>query len=607
MLETYDRYLSGMPILESVVENLAEHSQLSSILSTGGLASKFLQFDRIQELYARVQGANHESWFEAVLQEMQVSFCVAETDLRRVPKHGGLLAVSNHPFGMLDGAVLGALLTRVRSDVKIMTNFLLAGVAELQRHCIFVDPFNETGSVERNRLAMREALLWLRGGHGLAVFPAGEVSHLQLSAGGVTDPKWNPMIACMARRTTAAVLPVFFCGRNSMTFQTLGLLHPSFRTAWLPNEFLSQKGKTPDVRIGTAIPSRTIIGLPSDEIAIEYLRRRTFLLSQRRRPRPVQSPFISNFPLLRKRSEPIAPESEARLLLEEIEQLSPEQQVEDTGEFSVYVASASSIPKVLHDLGRLREITFREVGEGCGHSLDLDQFDNHYLHVFLWDKQRQRIAGAYRMGVCPEILKTRGPRGLYTSTLFHLDDRFFERLGPALELGRSFVVPEYQRQFAPLLLLWRGIAKYVSRHPGTPVLFGAVSISNRYSEASRELIVRYFESRRNEEISRFVHPRRPFRTFQFKRWDYAGTCRVLRDLGDLGDLVSDLETDSKTLPILFRQYAKLGGTFLAFNVDRSFADALDGFVVLDLRKTDPVALERYMGKEGLQNFRRFHG
>lgn len=169
------------------------------------------------------------------------------------------------------------------------------------------------------------------------------------------------------------------------------------------------------------------------------------------------------------------------------------------------------------------------------------------------------------------------------------------------------MAPEYQRQFAPLLLLWRGIAKYVSRNPGTPVLFGAVSISNRYSAASRELIVRYFESRRNEEISRFVHPRRPFRTFQFKRWDYAGICRVLRDLGDLGDSVSDLETDSKTLPILFRQYAKLGGTFLAFNVDRNFADALDGFVVLDLRRTDPVALERYMGKEELQDFRRFHG
>lgn len=197
--------------------------------------------------------------------------------------------------------------------------------------------------------------------------------------------------------------------------------------------------------------------------------------------------------------------------------------------------------------------------------------------------------------------------GLYTSTLFHFEAGFFNKLDPALELGRSFVVPEYQRQFGPLLLLWKGIGSYISTHPETPILFGAVSISNRYNVASRELIVRYFESRQVDELARFVRPKRPFRALPFQPWDCAGTSRALRDLQDLGDSVSDLETDAKTLPILFRQYAKLGGTLLAFNVDRHFSHVLDGLVLLDLRRTDSLALERYMGKEGLEHFRRFHG
>jgi putative hemolysin len=259
--------------------------------------------------------------------------------------------------------------------------------------------------------------------------------------------------------------------------------------------------------------------------------------------------------------------------------LTPGHRVEETAEFSVFVARASEVPHILQEIRRLREITFREAGEGCGRSRDLDLFDDYYLHVFLWDKRRQRVAGAYRMAVCPKILSTRGPGGLYTSTLFHYQPEFFEKLGPALELGRSFVVGEYQRKFPALLLLWKGIAGYIARHPQTPVVFGAVSISSRYNSASRELIFRYFESRRCEGISGFVRPRRPFRPHPFQPWDCAGTSRVLQDLGDLGASVSDLEIDAKGIPILVRHYLKLGGTVLAFNVDSNFSDVLDGLVV----------------------------
>ena len=206
----------------STAQNLAEHLEGSGAsIPTKRLIAKFLPLQKIQDLYECVQTANSGSWFDALLKEMRVSLCVDERDFGRIPKSGPVLVVSNHPFGILDGAVLGALIGRARSDAKILTNFLLKGVTELQDRCIFVDPFDQPGSAERNRLALGEALLWLRSDHMLAIFRAGEVSHLQLTRGEVTDPKWNPMIARLARRTGAGVLPVFFRGRNSLAFHAL--------------------------------------------------------------------------------------------------------------------------------------------------------------------------------------------------------------------------------------------------------------------------------------------------------------------------------------------------------------------------------------------------
>lgn len=601
------RYSKAMLESEAARENLAATSQRSvALLPASGLVAKFLPLEEINNLYGRVQQSSGDSWFENLLEEMQVTFSVDERDLSRIPTTGAALAVANHPFGLLDGAILATLLSRVRRDVKIMTNFLLSGVPELRDRCIFVDPFSETGSIERNRGALKQALLWLKRGHLLGVFPAGEVSHLQLPRGEITDPRWNPMVARLARICHAVVLPVFFCGRNSIAFQTLGLMHPRLRTAWLMNEFLKQTGKTVQVRIGSTVSSNTLDAMQRDEEAIQYLRRRTYLLAERARNAPAFSRF-ANLQLPRKSHEPIADAAPRERLIAEIEALSCEQCLEQTRDMSVYIAQAQQIPCLLEELGRLREITFREVGEGTGRSRDLDGFDEYYLHVFLWDNAKQQPVGAYRMGNCPDILASRGPSGLYTSTLFRYQTEFFEKLGPAVELGRSFVLPEYQRQFAPLLLLWKGIACHISEYPQTPVLFGAVSISSRYSAASRELIVRYFESRQREEMAKFVRPRRPFRSFRLRPWDFAAIGRSLHDLEDLGDSVSDLENDAKGIPILFRQYAKLGGTMLAFNVDRNFSNALDGLVFVDLRRTPTSALERYMGKQGVRRFREYHG
>jgi len=225
----------------------------------------------------------------------------------------------------------------------------------------------------------------------------------------------------------------------------------------------------------------------------------------------------------------------------------------------------------------------------------------------LWHKTRQELVGAYRAGNTAEILAEHGIGGLYTSTLFRYDEKIFQKLGPALELGRSFVRPEYQRQYAPLLLLWKGIARMVARRPEVPVLFGAVSISNDYSAASREMIYRFFEAHMQEdELAGLIEPRRPFRPGLLRRWDCSGMHRALRDLDELSQPITDVEADGKGLPILLRQYAKIGGKLLGFNVDRKFSNVLDGLVVVDLRQTEPAVLERYMGREDAARFRQVH-
>ena len=333
----------------------------------------------------------------------------------------------------------------------------------------------------------------------LAVFPAGEVSHIHLRQMEIVDPEWNLAAARIIRLTGAEALPVFFEGRNSVTFQAMGHLHPGLRSTWLLNEFLGQKGKKVEVRIGSAVPAEVVRHAGTAQEATNYLRWRAYLLAQRGGHRFKVPPMLQSvLPRLQQKNEPVAAGVTRDALIKELESFRPEQLLEENREFSVYLAEAGSIPNFMRELGRLREITFRSVGEGTGKSTDLDGFDAYYKHVLLWSKHNLELVGAYRMGVTSEILPSLDIAGLYTSTLFRYDPRFFQQLGPALELGRSFIRPEYQRQYAPLLMLWKGIGRYLAAHPELAVLFGAVSISSRYNRVSRELIVRFFQARERQ-------------------------------------------------------------------------------------------------------------
>lgn len=299
--------------------------------------------------------------------------------------------------------------------------------------------------------------------------------------------------------------------------------------------------------------------------------------------------------------ESIAAPADPAQVRAEIARLAQESPLASQGRFDVYLAPAGAIPAILHEIGRLREISFRAVGEGSGKALDLDRFDPHYLHLFLWDREAEAIAGAYRLGRTDHLLAEFGPSGLYTSTLFSFESAFLQFLDPALELGRSFVAPDYQRSIHPLGLLWRGIGQFVARYPRYARLFGPVSISHDYSPISQDLIVRFLrDKKQNGRIASWVQPFHPYaHPSDIPAGDISAN---LHSIEEVSAAIAEVEPDGKGVPVLLRQYMKLNATLLEFNVDPDFANVLDALVLVDLREAPAAALSRYMGNEGYAHF-----
>ncbi|MES1260397.1 MAG: lysophospholipid acyltransferase family protein [Acidobacteriota bacterium] len=556
--------------------------------------NRLLQIDKLERLCGSARARGEFS--RELLSELNVDIKVTGADLEKIPRTGGVIAVSNHPFGLLDGAILTDLLTRLRPDFRVLTNHLLSELPEIARHAVFIDPFGRPESRGANSRGLKQALMHVKRGGMLLIFPAGEVSHFNFRSGAIRDPRWHSTAARLVRLTGARVLPILIRGANGIPFQLLGMVHPRLRTAALPAELLNKRGRAVEVRIGALIQAARIEALPGDEAAIRYLRLRTDLLARR---------GLTAIQTVDAPANGAAPKP-AGEIAREVAGLPAQCLLEQARDLEVYLADAPRIPLVLEEIGRLREVTFRAAGEGTGKPADLDRFDPHYLHLFVWNREKRESVGAYRVGDVPRLLARFGRKGLYTDSLFRFRAGFVENLGPAFEMGRSFIRPEYQRQFAPLMLLWKGIGVYVSRRPEYSTLIGAVSVSNQYTRTSRELIARFFERKALLSDQGTVKARRPLRGNFVEKRETQALCSLLPDVEDLSAPIADLEPDGKGIPILVRQYVKLGGRLLAFSVDPQFGNTLDGFVRVDLRQTAPEILSRYMGKDGARDFLSWH-
>ena len=557
-----------------------------------GALQRLLLIDRFESLYQEVRSdASAGSFVEHFLHRLQVKPKVSAGDLAMIPKTGPAVVVANHPFGLIEGAILLHVISSVRPDTKVLANHLLATIPEALPHCIFVDPFGTDRSTRFNQKGLKDTLAWLKQGRVLIVFPAGEVAHLNLRERAVVDPDWNVNVARIVRMTRAEVVPVFFVGANRAAFQLLGLLHPRLRTAMIAHEFLNKSKRTLELRIGASIGPEKLKIYQDDLALIRYLRHRTYLL-QNRVASAAPKRVVHAVPQLVREE----------LLSAEVSRLHADRTLVQNEEFQVLFGRMHELPNVVREIGRLRETTFRQVGEGSGKSVDLDSFDEYYWHMFLWSRRAGEIVGAYRLGPSEEILTRFGPKGFYTSRLFAWKTSFLDRIRPAVELGRSFVRPEYQRSFAPLLLLWKGIGQFLLRYPQYKILFGPVSISNDYSSTARQLMVKFLSAYcQSPDLAPLVEARNPFRQQNPKLADDLISSGAT-DLEEVSAMVADIEADRKGMPILLKHYLKLGGQLTAFNVDPQFSDALDGLIVVDLRKTNVRVLERYMGKEGAAAF-----
>lgn len=568
---------------------------------------RILALDELERRYGRLPPCRDALEFiERALAELQVDVRVEQGELEGVPKHGATIVCANHPFGAVEGLILARELRKLRPDVKILVNSLLERIVELRELFLAVDVF---AGDERagNARALRAAIRHLEQGGLLVVFPAGEVSSLKFSTREVTDPPWSASVARMALRTGAATCPAYFDGRNGALFQLAGLVHPRLRTALLPRELVNKRGRTLALRMGRPIAAAELAQLADDAARTDYLRLRTYALGAFTRPAKDQA-RARRIAARAARSTPVplAPAGARTDWERELARLPSDSKLASQNCLAAHLARAEEIPALLLEIGRQREMAFRAVGEGTNRSRDLDRHDEHYRHLVLWDERQGRVAGAYRLGATDELLRGDDVSGMYTASLFHYDRATLGQFEPALELGRSFVAADYQKSYAPLLTLWKGIGAHVARNPRYRHLYGPVSISADYHPLSRQLIAQYLQRHRAAPANSGFKPRTPL---ELRRVQGLEPGRISELLGrglDLSALVCDLERGQKDVPVLLREYLKLGGQVVALNVDPDFNDALDALLVVDLARTEERLLRRYLGDEGSRSFLAHH-
>lgn len=577
-------------------------------LMVAPVLERLMGISRINQVYDASKGADSPDEFSRrVLSCINVNYEIPEKELESLQKlEGPVLVVSNHPFGGIEALIMIRLLSRIRPDYKILANFLLLRIPELKPKFLGINPFGTKESVRENLASTRESIRVLKEGGLLAVFPAGEVSARKLPRKQVKDKAWDASIARIAKNTGATVVPIYFEGGNSNLFHFIGMLSMRLRTLFLIRELVYPAFNRVKFKIGKPIPPARLAEFTHEQALIEYLQSKTYLIGYhlthphirlKRIRAAVQKPGM----------EKIIPPIDSAILTKEISQLSEDNLLVDKGEMQVFQAEARDIPQTLREIGRLREIAFRASGEGSGKAVDLDIYDDYYIQLFVWNKEKQEVVGGYRIGKSDEILNRFGKSGLYTISLFKIKYELFDQIGPSLEMGRSFVREEYQKSYLPLMLLWMGIGHFVQRNLKYRFLFGPVSITNDFHTASQSLLISFLrQNSLHAGLKDLVSPRKNFKGDSRLGHPKFYNAFSIQNLNDVQELISEIETQNLKVPILLKHYLKLGGQLLAFNVDPDFNNVVDGLIIVDLSRTEKKMLEKYMSKAGVEEYIQYH-
>ncbi len=537
---------------------------------------KLLHQDQVNDFLKHHNTKHSFEFIDAVFEYFNFSYSVSARDRANIPAEGRVVIIANHPIGSLDGLAILRLVSEVRADVKIVANDMLMAFSGLHPLLVPLDNIGAAGA----RKSIKAALAALEREEALIVFPAGEVSRARPT--GVRDLKWRPGFLHFARRTNAPVLPVHISAKNSLLFYGASMLFKPLGTALLAHEMFNKHSRVIQFKVGELIPPSSLKSKEiTDKTLVKRLKRHLYKVGQRRNPM-----FVTE--------RTVAHPEDRQELQEELKSAQLLGQTRDNNR--IYLFDSAPNSAVMREIGRLREVTFRKVGEGTGSRCDLDEFDSHYRHLVLWDLERLEIAGAYRIGEGKAILSAKGERGFYTRSLYTFKPEFEQCLAQSVELGRSFVNPAYWGK-ASLDYLWQGIGAYLAHHPEVRYLIGPVSMSAEYPRELVDLLVVFYQTYHRCEHT-YVQALQPYEMDELANRRLQAQFEGLEREAAF-DLMQRAFTEAGfKLPVLFKQYAALfeGGGFqsLAFSIDPDFGDCLDGLCMADLHKLKPSRRKRYI-------------
>ncbi len=548
--------------------------------SMGWVLMKLLNISTMNKIYDRNKHLSDLEFINALLDEFEINFEIPEEDLKRLPKTGPFITISNHPLGGIDGILLLKLLLEHRPDFKIIANFLLHRIEPLKPYVMPVNPFEERKDAKSSVMGFKASLTHLREGHPLGIFPAGEVSTYR-DGKLVVDRPWEVAAMKLVKKAEVPIVPIYFHAKNSKFFYRLAKLSDTLRTAKLPSELLTQKGRVIKVRIGNPIGLEDQQEHESLEAFTEFLRKKTYVLANPFQKKKLLDTLPKNlkFP---KPPKKIAGAISVEKMESEIAALrTDDKRLLVSKNYEVFLAQADRIPSIIQEIGRLREITFREVGEGTNNATDLDKFDSYYHHMFLWDNDARKLAGAYRMGLGSQIFPRFGIDGFYLQDLFRFEPELYPMMSKSIEMGRAFIIKDYQQRPMPLFLLWKGIVHTTLRYPEHRYLIGGVSISNKFSEFSKSLMIEFMKSNYYDPyVAQYINPKKEFKV-KLKDADKDFIFDESEaDLNKFDKIIDEVEPGSLRLPVLIKKYIKQNAKVVAFNVDPLFNNAVDGLMYI---------------------------
>ncbi len=538
-----------------------------------GLGYAFLRLGKINRLFDSAADWQGPAFADHLLENMGITIDVSPEQLENIPKEGGFVLVSNHPFGGIEGVMLLSAITKVRPDFKLMANFILSYIPNLKECFFSVNPFTDNPEWKSSLGGIKGAMQHIASGYGLGVFPAGEVSRFH-GHDYPEDLPWSTSIARIIKNAKVPVIPAYWDGRNSKLFYFEDKIHSMLGTSRLTKELINKHDRCFNLQLGKPIMPAEIATYEKPADLAAYLRSRSYALEANIPSKKAELKVANQCE--------IDPPTDLQAMLNELEAIREKSFLYSASDYDCYLADYEDIPNLMHEIARLREVTFRAIGEGTGKNLDQDEFDTHFKHLILWDKVKQKIAGCYRLGIGSDIIPKYGIKGFYVSTLVNINDSFTDYLKRTIELGRSFVTLEYQKEVLPLVLLLRGLSDVVVRYPDINYFIGPVSISSWYPKFYMSMIVKYVTEKHpvSEDLANMATPKTPFHE-DFLKVDPDVLMKGNMDSTDKFDkFMFRLSNGQYRLPTLFKKYLKLNAKFLCFNVDPDFNDTLDSLLFL---------------------------